>query len=215
MKRRSFIRNTAVSAISLGMFAPDIIASPLSFQGTSVAQWFRQLSWAFSGRRRSIARVAPEALTQLISTTNGVFAKRGYQVENEALYFLGKHEDWCIYPLILPHTAFDTPPFVMPVFHRQGDHWHLVITLDGFEVEAISKASHALAELDPTALQNLLIPTGKAGAYPGGTAYKTRGGIVAIKTVQRGGKAQTTCIITGREGKIFSETFISRHCIMA
>lgn len=215
MKRRNFIRNTGVGALSLGMFAPDIIASPLISQGNSSAHWLRELGWALSGKRRTNARLSPESFAQITNATNDLFAKRGYQHGHDALCFFGAQEAWCFYPLIKRHTAFGTPPFVVPVFQRQGDSWHLVIVLDGFEVEAISRASQALTEHDPAALQNLLIPTGKAAPYQGATAYKTRDGLVAIKTIQRGGKAQTTCTITGHEGKVFSETFASRHCLLA
>jgi len=215
MKRRNFIRNTVVGAIGLGISTPELIASPLTFQSASVATWLRELGWALTGRRRTKARVAPESFAQITSATNDLFAKRGYYPENEALCFFGEQEEWCFYPLTMRHTAFGTPPFVAPVFRRQGDNWQLVIVLDGFEVEAISKASRALVNMDSAVLPNLLIPTGRAGAYPGGMAYKTRDGLVAIKTVQRGGKAQTTCTVTGREGKIYNETFVSRHCRLA
>ncbi len=215
MKRRNFIRNAAVSAIGLGFYTPDVLANPLTFKGDSVAHWLREFGWALSGRRRFKAKIASDAFEQITSATNDLFAKRGYRLGSDALCFLGEQENCCFYPLILRHTAFGTPPFVVPVFHRQKDSWSLVVVLDGFEVEAISRASVALKDNAPSVLHNLLIPTEKAKPYLGASAYKTQDGLVAIKTVQSGGKAQTTCTVIGREGKVFSETFVSRHCIMA
>ena len=215
MNRRNFVRNTAVGAISLSVSPPQIFGSSLVFQSGAMSRALQQLGRALSGRRRSAARLAPENFAQLTGVTDQYFAQRGYKGGNETIYFFGEREDWCFYPLFLHHRVFDHPPMVVPVFHYGEDGWYLVIVLDGFEIEAICRASLALKDRDAAVLQDLLIPTGKAGPYVGSTAYKTREGMVAVKTVHRGGKAQTTCTIVGRDEKVFSETFDSKHCRLA
>ncbi|MFN0175589.1 MAG: hypothetical protein ACKVU0_13140 [Saprospiraceae bacterium] len=215
MKRRNFVRNAALGAISLGIFTPDLIASPFTFQGSSIApRWLGQLGGALCGNRRFKARIAPESFAQLTLVTNDYFAQRGYRSENDAFHFFGDQEAWCFYPLHFRHAASGVSDFVVPVLHRESDNnWHLVKTLSGFQIEALLKVSQELPGKTTESLQNLLIPVEKDIKGQWGQAYKTRDGMVTVKTFINGGKAETTCTITGREGMVFNKTFSSRHSL--
>ncbi|MFN0212887.1 MAG: hypothetical protein ACKVT2_01420 [Saprospiraceae bacterium] len=216
MKRRNFVRNTALSAIGLGILPSGLFASGLGFQSASAAHWLRQLGDALAGKRQSKARFSPESIAKLVQTTQDQFAPLGYRSENDTFYFFGEKESWCFYPLVFRHTSSGATDLALPVMRRdQEGNWHLVKTLSGFQLEALSRASLALAEHTPAALQNLLFPSEIRLKNQGALAYKTQDGMVAVKTILTGGKAQTTCTVTGREGTVFSETFSSKHGLSA
>lgn len=208
MKRSVFIRSVALSSMGIGILPKSIFALPSNAKTAPTRHWMRQLGNAFATRRRSDALVAPAAFRETINVATDILAQHNYHSKNDTFHFFGANESWCFFPVYAAQAMPDGLDLLLPVFHRDAaNNWHQVKTLTAYQVEALSKASHALGQHTPNELIDMLMPALNGGHDSSGVGYFTKSGMVSIKTTVLEGKATSTCKVSTRDGQlVFNET---------
>lgn len=212
MKRRSFVQQSALGAIGIGIGTPALAYNPFAFRYTHVIQWLRQMSWNLIITRRSQAHSSPSSFENITSEKNEHFAQLAFVKPDEHFYFFGDHDQFAFYPLVSTQQSSGSPDFIMPLFRQfETGEWQYVQTLNGFQVEAMVKASHALRKKEPSQLQHLIFPVGKMTGENSAGSYATHNGFVQVVTQLKRGRALSTYTIFDQSGKVHKDTFSCLH----
>lgn len=211
MKRSTFFRTTALGALGLGL-QPSFAAVPF-FQGNSAQQWISRLRSALNVKFRMSAKFSPESLSIQVARQSDFLEKHGFIAGNEKICFFGENETFCFYPAVFRHDTSGTTEMLLPVFFRNSEGvWSHQQTLTGFQLEALCRAADALSGR-PEPLYALLMPSLNSGGAGSPNTFQTLEGSVGITSKVLEGKVQTRCVVHGRNGLVFDETFVSVHCL--
>lgn len=211
MERRNFIQSSAIGIVGYNLMGVGKNASHL-FETAAVHHWLHQLVSATSAKKRSGLFLPPE-LELAVAEINIPYSKLGIAGDVSAYYFYGDHEDYCFYPLQNNHASGMTE-FVMPVLHKKpnGD-WSQIATINGYQLEALVRASIALKDVD-TPLQELLLPTFKSNNGKYFKTFNTNQGAITIKTLIYADKVPESSIeLLAQNEILYSDIFGSKHCL--
>jgi len=211
MKRNTFFRTITLGVAGLGLQS-SFAAVPF-FQGTSVMQWITQLRTALMVKHRPRAKFSAENFSFQVGQQNVFLEQLGFAAGNTSFCFFGAQETYCFYPVLQRNVSSGITEILLPVFFRNNEGvWSHQKTLNGFQIEALCRAAEALREL-PEPLFHILMPVSGSLNANLPNKYQTLDGTVNITTKVLDGKVQTRCVVKGREGLLFDETFTSHHCL--
>lgn len=207
MIRRSFLQTGSLGL--LGLTLPASVSAAISQRATGVANWFQQLA-TFSGAfRRTAFWGHPPALQQQIHRINAQLAVNGFVSRDASLFFYPDQPAFCFYPLVLRRASAGLTDWAVPVLRQNPDgSWQQVVVLSGYQLEALARASAALADQEAT-INELLLPAGS----PVGASIPTRRGCVVIETRIQQGSVITSISVQDKGIVVYSDQFVSEHCL--
>lgn len=213
MKRRIFLQTGTFGLISLGV--PSVVSAAVSSSPFSgVSDWFRQLTAITGAQRRSAVGAQPKTLRQAMENINAFWARQDFESRDSSLFFCYSGQaTCCFYPLVLRRAAAGLTDFLTPVLEERPDgSWRTLVVLSGYQLEALARASIALAkQTEDSPLADLLLPAGPVNMRDG--SIPTRRGKIFIETQLQKGEAFTQVQVQENGQVVFSEKFVSAHCL--
>jgi len=213
MKRRIFLQTGAFGLIGLGV--PSVVSAAVSnspFAG--VSNWFHHWVTVTGAQRRSVAGVPSEVLRQTIENINALWVRQDFDPRDSSLFFCNSGPATrCFYPLVLRRAAAGLTDFLTPVLEECPDgSWRTLVVLSGYQLEALARASIALAkQTEELPLTDLLMPAGPVDMRDG--SIPTRRGKIFIETQLQKGEAFTQVQVQENGQVVFSGKFVSAHCL--
>ncbi|HNE28239.1 MAG: hypothetical protein U0U46_18335 [Saprospiraceae bacterium] len=207
MIRRSFLQTGALGL--LGLSLPSGVSAAIFQPAPNATNWFGQLVSLVGACRRTPFLMHPRALRNQIHQTNTLLAATGFNSRDSSLFFYPDQTDFCFYPLLLHRASAGLVDLLMPVLGQNADgSWRQIAVLTSYQMEALVRASAALAAYDAP-MAEFLLPAGPLA----GASIPTKRGRVEIETCLENGTAITRISVEERGNVIFSDKFVSEHCL--
>ncbi|MEI6409104.1 MAG: hypothetical protein WCR52_06965 [Bacteroidota bacterium] len=213
MKRRTFVRTTALGVVGLGVNSGLFAAT--GNNNSSARVWLQQLTDLIGARPRRRALSSPDSFLQLAAQLNTYFSERGYTTQFDSRFlFYGPQQNCCLFPLELRHARSGTSDFVVPVLRlNEKQEWEHFHTISGFELEALVNASKTLTKTHPEVVADMLMPDPARKSNMRQPHYDTVAGTVHITTQMQANKSHTYIQVINQGKVVFTDTFESGHCL--
>ncbi len=213
MKRRTFVRNAAVGA--LGVSVQSSFAYGAENTKTHIWDWMQHLKDLAQTKRRTQAQRGSETFLSLVEDLNRYFAARGYApVAGAGFFFTGTFENTCFFPLQLRNARAGATDLLVPMLALNAEgQWYHALTLTGYQLEALH---HAAQKLDAQLLNlaDYLLPVSvQVSNQYNRPHFITKMGTLCIETHIEGSQSKTQVTVKSGNETVFSDTFISKHCL--
>jgi len=213
MKRRTFVRNTALGVLGLGVNS-GLYASNGN-NNSNARVWLQDLTDLIGARTRRKALSSPDSFLRLSAQLNAYFSERGYTTQFDSRFlFYGSQQNCCLFPLELRHPRSGTSDFVVPVLRlNEKQEWEHFHTITAFELEALVHASKELAKTNSENVAAMLMPDPTRKSNLRQPHYDTATGTVHVTTQMQANKSRTYIQVTNQGSVVFTDTFESGHCL--